>query len=162
MLFFFFFFWSRGLCCMACGMWDLSSPTRDWTQALGRENTESQPLDRQGILPAHALCIRHTPSQTCHVSGTVVLNQGQFWHFAKSGSIRVVTIGGGGRVLLASSGQRPGMLLTVARTGPPPISQQRIIQPQRLVRATVEKFWSRTGSGTWKTSTWAGFLMLAA
>ena len=39
---FFFFFWS-------CGMQDLSSPTRDWTQAPGNESMESSPLDRQGI-----------------------------------------------------------------------------------------------------------------
>ena len=30
-------------------MWDLSSPTRDRTLALGSESVESQPLDRQGI-----------------------------------------------------------------------------------------------------------------
>ena len=34
---FFFFFWLR----CARGSWDLSSPTRDWTQALGSESTES-------------------------------------------------------------------------------------------------------------------------
>ena len=30
-------------------LWDLSSPTRDWTWALGSVSAESQPLDRQGI-----------------------------------------------------------------------------------------------------------------
>ena len=34
---FFFFFNSV----MLCGLWDLNSPTRDWTQAHGSENTES-------------------------------------------------------------------------------------------------------------------------
>ena len=32
-----------------CGLWDFSSLTRDWTQALGSESNESEPLDQQGI-----------------------------------------------------------------------------------------------------------------
>ena len=40
--FFFFFATPRSL-------WDLSSPTRDRTQALGSESAEFQPLDHQGI-----------------------------------------------------------------------------------------------------------------
>ena len=32
-----------------CGLWDLNSSIRDQTWALGSENTESQPLDHQGI-----------------------------------------------------------------------------------------------------------------
>ena len=32
-------------------LWDLSSPTRDWTWALGSENVESQAVDHQGIPP---------------------------------------------------------------------------------------------------------------
>ena len=43
--FFSFFFFLPILHCL----WDLSSPTRDWTWALGGGNTESQPLDGQGI-----------------------------------------------------------------------------------------------------------------
>ena len=31
------------------GLWDLSSPTRDWTHALGSESTESWPLAHHGI-----------------------------------------------------------------------------------------------------------------
>jgi len=31
------------------GFWDLSFPTRSWTQALGSESLESQPLDHQEI-----------------------------------------------------------------------------------------------------------------
>ena len=38
-------FWWHSLC-------DLNSPTRGWTQSLCSENSESKPLDRQGI-PYH-------------------------------------------------------------------------------------------------------------
>ena len=39
---------SFGFFVMPCRLWDLSSLTRDWTQALGRESMESQTLDHQG------------------------------------------------------------------------------------------------------------------
>ena len=42
----FFFFFPVAPCCLE----DLSSPTRDQTQAPVRENKDSQPLDHQGIL----------------------------------------------------------------------------------------------------------------
>ena len=34
-------------------LWDLSSPTRDQTQALGSESAKSYPLDHQGISWMH-------------------------------------------------------------------------------------------------------------
>ena len=37
------------LLAVLCSLWDPSSPTRDWTWTLDRENLESQPLDHQGI-----------------------------------------------------------------------------------------------------------------
>ena len=43
-LFFFFFL------AMPWGLWDLSSAARDWTQAIGSETAESQPLDHHRIL----------------------------------------------------------------------------------------------------------------
>ena len=42
--------WGISFCffVMPCRLWDLSSLTRDWAQALGRESMESQTLDHQG------------------------------------------------------------------------------------------------------------------
>ena len=45
LFFFSFFFW---LCCGACGLWDLSSQTRDQTHIPCSGSLESQPLDWQG------------------------------------------------------------------------------------------------------------------
>lgn len=103
--------------------------------------------------PADALCIHHTPSPKWHVSRMLVLSPGQFCsqrHFTMSGDILVVTVGCGGSVSLGSSGHRPGMLLNILQCpGQPPTT--KTYPAETVVRAKVEKSWSWTGSGAWKT-----------
>ena len=41
LLSFFFFILLVAVLAVLCGLWDLSSPTRDWTHTLGSENMES-------------------------------------------------------------------------------------------------------------------------
>ena len=71
----FFFFWpgagGRGTLCL----WDLSFLTRDRTQVLGSESTESEPLDSQGIRLCFPFFIRHIPNLLLSVSVVVTLVQ---------------------------------------------------------------------------------------
>ena len=62
---------------------DLSSLTRDWIQALSSENSESQPLDRQGIpqtcplrkkRPAESFCQRHAFKEARMMVTTVLID----------------------------------------------------------------------------------------
>ena len=52
---FWVFFWRGRVLAVPCGMWGLSSPTRDQTRATCIGSTESQSLDPQGSTPYSVL-----------------------------------------------------------------------------------------------------------